>query len=100
MTCNDCNRDNPPCGFQVRKDRPKGFTSYCRDCLKSRWRKWAYGGRMNRATFHIPEPAANPDSIPFALTPKERDHAAWATVHLEKLRRERNRRDAVQAVAA
>ena len=43
MKCNDCNRHNPPCGFQRRKDRPKGFTSYCRDCLRARWRKWAYG---------------------------------------------------------
>lgn len=43
MTCCDCKRTNPDCGFQRRKDRPKGITSYCRDCLRARWRKWAYG---------------------------------------------------------
>lgn len=48
---------------------------------------------MSRATFLVPEPA--PDAIPFALTPKERAHAAWGTVHLEALRRERNMRDAL-----
>ena len=29
--------------FNRRPNRPKGFTSYCRDCLRKRWRKWAYG---------------------------------------------------------
>lgn len=35
--------------------------------------------------------------IEFVLTPKERDHTAWARVHLEHLRRERNERDSQQA---
>ena len=47
---------------------------------------------MNRATYHIPEP--KPDAIDFDLTMKEKNHAAWATVHLEKMRRAANERDA------
>lgn len=48
---------------------------------------------MTRATFRIPEP--RPDAIDFVLTAKERAHAAWGSVHLEAVRRERNHRDAL-----
>ena len=34
------------------------------------------------------------DGIEFVLTRKERAFAAWVTVHIERLRRERNRMDA------
>jgi hypothetical protein len=45
-----------------------------------------------RAVFKTPnEPI---DAIPFVLTPTERAFAAWVTVHLEKQRRERNKREA------
>ena len=43
MKCCDCHADKPESEFNRRPNRPKGFTSYCRDCLRKRWRKWAYG---------------------------------------------------------
>lgn len=53
---------------------------------------------MNRASFL---PAENPHDggIDFVLTPRERDIAAFGTVHLERLRREANRRDNGNSVA-
>lgn len=41
MICCDCKQDKPDAEFNKRKNRPKGFTSYCRECLSKRWMKWA-----------------------------------------------------------
>lgn len=43
MKCCDCGNEKPESEFNRRPNRPKGFTSYCRDFLRKRWRKWAYG---------------------------------------------------------
>lgn len=43
MKCCDCKRDLPVEAFGRRKDRPKGRMSYCRECMRARWRRWAYG---------------------------------------------------------
>ena len=48
---------------------------------------------MNRACFETVERKPQDDGIEFSLTQRERDIAAFGTVHLERLRREANRRD-------
>ena len=51
MKCCDCGNEKPASEFNRRPNRPKGFTSYCRGCLRKRWRKWAYGEQST--DFHI-----------------------------------------------
>lgn len=47
----------------------------------------------------VVEREAAPDGLDFVLTPRDRDIATMATLHLEQRRRELNRRDTAQAVA-
>lgn len=60
----------------------------------------------NRAIFIVggePAPKLGPNDpgrpLDFTLTPRERDLAAFGTVHLERVRRERNRRDDAASLA-
>jgi hypothetical protein len=41
--CRDCREHKPVAEFGKRSAPRVGFLSYCRPCLRVRWRRWAYG---------------------------------------------------------